>query len=67
MIDVWLRTTYGEDRVLRDNTAAATRNQPRLAAVLRALAVLVGDTLRVGSVKIYAAAITPTGFDRPVS
>jgi hypothetical protein len=61
-IDVWLPRTYDEQRVARSNEAAAARNGPRLATLLRAFRAQLGDSFRIGESTFYYDAITATGF-----
>lgn len=59
-IDVWLSTTYDENREPRANPEAA-HNHPRLEAVLRGLREVTTD-YQAGQSQLYPFAIVPTGF-----
>jgi hypothetical protein len=61
-IDVWLPTTYDQRFGARSNSKMSAANLPRLEAFLSTLSALAGTPLTLGQSKLYADALSQTGF-----
>jgi hypothetical protein len=61
-IDVWLPTTYDHHFGARSNSRMSQANLSRLEAFLAALSALASTPLTLGQSKVYADALSQTGF-----
>lgn len=61
-IDVWLKKTFNENGLLRDNQEASKRNHPHLKKFLQGLEESLQVQLKVGESRYYSKYLHRTGF-----